>query len=92
MTHPQKETTRSQLNTTMGKGSVYQTLRAVSTTTNFNLTTSTSDFAFIYIYGKRGSSVVRHLPLVLEVLGSTPAHGEDNFGVQTRFLECHLQG
>ena len=35
---------------------------------------------------KRGSSVVRHLPLVLEVPGSIPAHGEKNFGVRTRFL------
>ena len=32
-------------------------------------------------YGKRGSSVVRHLPLVLEVPGSIPARGEENFGV-----------
>ena len=38
------------------------------------------------IRGKCGSSVVRHLPLVLEVPGSIPAHGEKNFGVQTRFL------
>ena len=36
--------------------------------------------------GKRGSSVVRHLPLVLEVPGSIPARGEKNFGVRTRFL------
>ena len=35
---------------------------------------------------KRGSSVVRHLPLVLEVPGSIPAPGEENFGVRTRFL------
>ena len=42
--------------------------------------------------GKRGSSVVRHLPLVLEVPGLIPAHGEKYFGVQTRFLRCHLQG
>ena len=41
---------------------------------------------------KRGSSVVRHLPLVLEVPGSIPARGEKNFGVRTRFLYCHLQG
>ena len=33
----------------------------------------------------RGSSVVRHLPLVLEVPGSIPARGEENFGVRTRF-------
>ena len=39
-----------------------------------------------------GSSVVRHLPLVLEVPGSIPARGEKNFGVRTRFLWCHLQG
>ena len=32
------------------------------------------------------SSVVRHLPLVLEVPGSIPARGEKNFGVRTRFL------
>ena len=31
--------------------------------------------------GKRGSSVVRHLPLVLEVPGSIPARGEENFDV-----------
>ena len=35
---------------------------------------------------KHGSSVVRHLPLVLEVPGSIPARGEKNFGVRTRFL------
>ena len=35
---------------------------------------------------KRGSSVVRPLPLVLEVPGSIPTRGEKNFGVQTRFL------
>ena len=35
--------------------------------------------------GKRGSSVVRHLPLVLEVPGSIPVRGEENFGVRTRF-------
>ena len=35
---------------------------------------------------KRGSSVVRHLPLVLEVPGSIPARGEKNFGVRTSFL------
>ena len=35
---------------------------------------------------KRGISVVRHLPLVLEVPGSIPARGEKNFGVRTRFL------
>ena len=40
----------------------------------------------------RGSSAVRHLPLVLEVPGSIPARGEENFGVRTRFLQCHLQG
>ena len=34
---------------------------------------------------KRGSSVVRHLPLVLEVQGSILACGEENFGVRTRF-------
>ena len=41
---------------------------------------------------KRGSSVVRHLPLVLEVPGLIPAGGEKNFGARTRFLWCHLQG
>ena len=44
---------------------------------------------YIYILGKGGgggSSVVRHLPLVLEVPGSIPARGEKNFGVRTRFL------
>ena len=35
---------------------------------------------------KRGSSVVRHLSLVLEVPGSIPARGEKNLGVRTRFL------
>ena len=35
--------------------------------------------------GKRGSSVVRHLPLVLEVPGLIPTRGEENFGVRTRF-------
>ena len=34
----------------------------------------------------RDSSVVRHLPLVLEVPGSIPARGEKNFGVRTCFL------
>ena len=28
-----------------------------------------------------------HLPLVLEVPGSIPARGEENFGVRTRFLQ-----
>ena len=37
------------------------------------------------IWRKRGSSVIRHLPLVLEVPGSIPACDEENFGVQTRF-------
>ena len=37
-------------------------------------------------FGKRGSSVVRQLPLVLEVPGSIPARGEENLGVRTRFL------
>ena len=32
-------------------------------------------------FGKRGSSVVRHLPLVLEVPSSIPARGEENFSV-----------
>ena len=32
------------------------------------------------------SSVVRHLPLLLEVPGSIPARGEENFNVRTRFL------
>ena len=40
---------------------------------------------FCFSNRKRGSSVVRHLPLVLEIPGSIPAHGEKNFGVQTRF-------
>ena len=35
---------------------------------------------------KRGSSVVRHLPLVLEVPGSIQARGKENFGVWTLFL------
>ena len=34
-------------------------------------------------HGKHGSSVVRHLPLVLEIPGSIPVHDEENFGVQT---------
>ena len=29
---------------------------------------------------------LEHLPLVLEVPGSIPAHGEENFGIRTRFL------
>ena len=33
---------------------------------------------------KRGSSVVRHLPLVVEVPGSISARSEENFGVQKR--------
>ena len=40
---------------------------------------------------QRNSSVVRHLPLVLEVPGSIPARGEENFSVRTRFLWYHLQ-
>ena len=31
-------------------------------------------------------SVVRHLPLVLEVQGSIPARGDENFVVRSRFL------
>ena len=30
---------------------------------------------------KRGSSVVRHLPRVLEIPSLIPARGEENFGV-----------
>ena len=30
--------------------------------------------------------MIIYLPLVLEVPGSIPARGEENFGVQTRFL------
>ena len=41
---------------------------------------------YYLVIGERGSSVVRHLPLVLEVPGSIPARGEKNFGVRTRFL------
>ena len=39
-------------------------------------------------HSERGSSVVRlvHLPLVLEVPGSIPAHCKENSGVQTAFL------
>ena len=33
---------------------------------------------------KRGSSVVRQLPLVLEVIGSIPARVKEKFGVRTR--------
>ena len=36
-------------------------------------------YLFFLLHRKRGSSVVRHLPLVLEVLGSIPAHGEEKF-------------
>ena len=50
------------------------------------------DFKYDFLLIKRGSSVVRHLPLVLEVPGSIPARGEKNFGVRPRFLWCHLQG
>ena len=39
-----------------------------------------------------GTSVVGHLPLVLEVPGSIPACCEETFSVRTRFLWCHLQG
>ena len=35
---------------------------------------------------KRGSSVVRHLPLVLDVPGSIPACGEENLDIRTRFF------
>ena len=48
--------------------------------------TPLSSFTLLWFRLKRGSSVVRHLPLVLEVPGSIPARGEKNFGVQTRFL------
>ena len=41
---------------------------------------------FVAFIRKRGSSVVRHLPLVLDVSGSIPARVEENFGVRTRFL------
>ena len=44
------------------------------------------DQGVLCLLWKRGSSVVRHLPLVLEVPGSIPARGEKNFGVRTRFL------
>ena len=35
---------------------------------------------------KRGSSVVRQLPLVLEVIGSIPARVKEKFGVRTSVL------
>ena len=38
------------------------------------------------LYRNHGSSVVRHLPLVLEVPGSITAQGEENFGVRTCFF------
>ena len=38
-----------------------------------------------------GSSLVWHLPLAIEVPGSIPARGEENFGVRTRFLLYHLK-
>ena len=41
---------------------------------------------FAVMSGKCGSSVVMHLPLMLEVPGSIPARGEKNLGVRTRFL------
>ena len=41
---------------------------------------------------KRGSSVVRHLPLVLEVAGSIPARGEKNLGVQTQLSLVSFAG
>ena len=37
----------------------------------------------VALYFNCGSLVVKHLPLVLEVTGSIPAHGKKNFGVQT---------
>ena len=46
----------------------------------------TSFFVIRFRGRKRGSSAVRHLPLVLEVSGSIHASGEENFGVGTRFL------
>ena len=42
--------------------------------------------SFFHSTVKRGSSVVRHLPLVLEVPGLISAHSEKHFGVRTRFL------
>ena len=39
-----------------------------------------------YSKWKHGSSVVRHLPLVLEVPGLIPAGGKENFSVRTCFL------
>ena len=48
--------------------------------------TSTTAESRAKIWYQCGSSVVRHLPLVLEVPGSIPARGEKNFGVRTRFL------
>ena len=40
----------------------------------------------------RQAQWLAHLPLVLEVPGSIPAGSEENVGVRTRFLECHVQG
>ena len=51
-----------------------------------NKTSSPEDFEFTRFNLKRGSSVVRHLRLVLEVPGSIPARGEKIFGVRIRFL------
>ena len=45
----------------------------------------------VFVLEQRGSSEVRHLPLVLKVPGSIPARCEENFGVRTHFL-FHLQG
>ena len=45
-----------------------------------------SDFVQDQNQDKRGSPVVRHLPLVLEIPGLIPACGDENFGVRTGFL------
>ena len=46
----------------------------------------------VNVRGKRSSSVARHLPPVLEVPGSIPAHVDENVGVRTPIILCHLQG
>ena len=66
---------------TLAVGLEIENCLQVKMSTNYSKTKTTQ-----FSCRKCGSSVVRHLPLVLEVPGSIPARGEKKIGVRTRFL------
>ena len=48
-------------------------------------------FFIFFIIGSEVAEWLAHWLLVLEVLGSIPAGGNENLLVRTRFPSCHLQ-